>query len=217
MFSGISLDPIRIIGVMIGFIIGVTVHEFMHAYTAVMLGDDSPRRAGRITLNPAAHFDPFGFFMFILLALNIGFFAWGRPVMVNPYALRGGRKGMALVAIAGPLSNVVVGTLFAIPFRLGLDHYGPPEFAMVLQWIIYVNFLMFAFNLIPLPPLDGFTVLTGVLSTHWALILEPIRRYGPAIFLALIFLPQFLHLNLIGPMIQPWLTLLFTTIVGTQM
>ena len=102
----ISADPdfvLRFVGILLGFIVGTTFHEFSHAYTAVMLGDDLPRRQGRITLNPVAHFDPLGFFMMVLLALGIGFLAWGRPVQVNPYNLRFGRRGMALVAMAGPV------------------------------------------------------------------------------------------------------------------
>ena len=98
---------LRFIGLMLGFVIGTTFHEFMHAYSALRLGDDTAQRMGRITLNPAAHFDPLGFFMMVLLAMGIGFLAWGRPVMVNPYALRFGRRGMSIVAAAGPITNLV--------------------------------------------------------------------------------------------------------------
>src|SRR5436309_10904902 len=117
---GLNFDPLNFIGIMLGIIIGATVHEFMHAYTAVMLGDNTPRRDGRITLNPIAHFDPFGFVLFVLMALGVGFFAMAKPVMINPGALRNGRIGGVMVAIAGPLSNLVLGALFALPFRLGL-------------------------------------------------------------------------------------------------
>ena len=216
-----DLDPVRIIGVMLGFIIGTTIHEFMHAYTAVMLGDNSPRRAGRVTLNPVAHFDPLGFFMFVLLALNIGFFAWGRPVMVNPSALRGGRKGMALVAMAGPASNLVVATVLALPFRIGVAEQLPSQVSTVIGYIIFVNFLLFAFNLIPLPPLDGFTVMTGLVSNYWALLMEPLRRYGVALLMLLLFVPYFLpgalHFDIVGRVIVPIMTLLDATIGGGRL
>lgn len=213
---GFNLDPTRVIGIMLGFIIGTTIHEFMHAYTAVMLGDDSPRRAGRVTLNPVAHFDPLGFFMFVLLALGVGFFAWGRPVMVNPMALRNGRRGMALVALAGPASNLVLGALFALPFRLGLADQLPPQVSQVLFYVMFVNFLLFVFNLIPIPPLDGFTVLTGTLSNYWALLLEPLRRYGPALLLGLIFLPRLLNIDLLGRIINPVFAVLGAVFLGGQ-
>src|SRR5689334_16496186 len=101
-----QFEPVTFVGLMLGFVIGTTFHEFMHAYTALLLGDNLAQSQGRITLNPAAHFDPMGFFMGILLMLGVPVMAWGRPVMVNPYALRGGRRGMALVAIAGPIANL---------------------------------------------------------------------------------------------------------------
>ncbi len=212
-----DLNPNRLIGIIIGFLIGTTIHEFMHAYTAVRLGDNSPLRAGRVTLNPIAHFDAFGAILFVLLALGIAPFAYGKPVMVNPMALRGGRRGMMLVAAAGPLSNLVLGAVLAIPFRFNTYAGLPPAVVDVLGWMVYVNFLLFVFNLIPLPPLDGFTVLTGVVSNQWALLLEPIRRYGPAIFMALIFLPYYLHINLIGRITSPFFSLLSAVFTGGRL
>jgi len=211
-----NLDPVRVIGILLGVIIGTTIHEFMHAYTAVALGDESPRRMGRITLNPAAHFDPIGFFMFLLLALGIGFFAWGRPVMVNPSALRYGRRGYALVAMAGPVSNLVVGALFALPFRLNLAAQFPPVVMELFGWIMFANFLLFVFNLIPIPPLDGFSVLSGAVSNYWSLLLEPLRRYGFALLLALLFLPTFLNIDLLGRMINPIFAVLESVFAGGQ-
>src|SRR4051794_16478773 len=107
MFGGLPpFNPVTFVGFMLGFVIGTTFHEFMHAYTALRLGDDTAQRMGRVSLNPVVHFDPVGFFMGVLLALGVPAIAWGRPVMVNPYGLRGGRRGMALVAIAGPMANL---------------------------------------------------------------------------------------------------------------
>jgi Zn-dependent protease len=216
-----DLDPVRIIGVMLGFIIGTTIHEFMHAYTAVMLGDTSPRRAGRVTLNPVAHFDPLGFFMFVLLALGVGFFAWGRPVMVNPSVLRGGRKGMALVALAGPASNLVIATVLGLPFRVGVANQLPSQVGDVIGYIVFVNILLFAFNLIPLPPLDGFTVMTGLVSNYWAMLMEPLRRYGPALLMLLIFVPYFLpgalNFNILTRVLGPVMAVLYAAIGGGRL
>ncbi len=97
-----DINPNRLIGVILGFLIGTTIHEFMHAYTAVRLGDNTPLREGRVTLNPIAHFDALGAILFVLLALGIAPFAYGKPVMVNPMALRGGRRGGGMRVACGP-------------------------------------------------------------------------------------------------------------------
>jgi Zn-dependent protease len=212
-------DPVfmlRFIGILLGFVVGTTFHEFSHAYSATMLGDDLPGRQGRLTLNPVAHFDPLGFFMMVLLAAGIGFLAWGKPVQVNPYNLRYGRRGMALVAIAGPLSNIVTATVLSLPLRFNVNM--PSQLHEILLYMVYVNVLLFAFNLIPLPPLDGYAVLNGLVSNYWNVLLEPIRRYSIPILLALVFLPTFLgnvglDLNLIGRMIGGPFTLIFSLIL----
>ena len=184
---------------MLGFVIGTTFHEFMHAYSALRLGDTTAQRMGRITLNPAAHFDPFGFFMMVLLALGVGFLAWGRPVQVNPYALKYGRRGMAIVAVAGPLSNLALAAVLAPIYRFGASAL-PDQVEQVLGYMISINILLFCFNLIPIPPLDGFNIITGVLSNRWSIILEPVRQYSlPILLVAVFFLPyigQSLHMDL---------------------
>ena len=207
----------RIIGMLLGILVGTTFHEFSHAYASVMLGDDLPIRQGRITLNPAAHFDPLGFFMMILLVLGIAPLAWGRPVQVNPYNLRYGRRGMAIVAAAGPISNIVTATVLALLLRFNVAM--PPALATVLFWMVYVNILLACFNLIPLPPLDGFSVLTGLVSNYWNMLLEPIRRYGVPILLAMMFIPYFLgqtgiDLNIVIRIIGGPFALLQTLILG---
>lgn len=209
---------LRFVGILLGFIVGTTFHEFSHAYTAVMLGDDLPRRQGRITLNPVAHFDPLGFFMMVLLALGIGFLAWGRPVQVNPYNLRFGRRGMALVAVAGPIANLVTATVLALPLRLGLDL--PTNVATLLSFMVYVNVLLAAFNLIPIPPLDGYAVLNGLVSNYWNILLEPIRRYSIPLLLALVFLPSFIQIpgfrfDLLSRMVSGPLQFLQALVLGS--
>ena len=216
-------DPafiLRFVGILLGFVVGTTFHEFSHAYTAIVLGDDLPRRQGRITLNPVAHFDPLGFFMMVLLAAGIGFLAWGRPVQVNPYNLRYGRRGMALVSVAGPLSNIVTATVLSLPLRLNVAM--PSQLHDILFYMVYVNVLLFAFNLIPLPPLDGYAVLNGLVSNYWNILLEPIRRYSIPLLLALVFIPSFIRIpgmdmNIIGRIISGPSAILSTLILGSPL
>jgi Zn-dependent protease len=211
-FLGLNFNPVSFIGFMLGFVIGTTFHEFMHAYSALLLGDDLAKRQGRISLNPAMHFDPFGFFMGVLLALGVPALAWGRPVMVNPYALRGGRRGMAVVAIAGPLANLAFAAAL-IP----LVKFGglPTDVRAIVSGMIGINLLLFTFNLIPIPPLDGFNILSGILPNSWNMILEPIRQYSLPILLGMIFFVPYIgtifgfRLNLLGEAIGPVQALLF--------
>lgn len=184
---GIEFDEVRFFGFMLGFVLGTTFHEFMHAYSAYLLGDDTAQRQGRITLNPAAHFDPFGFFMGILLALGVGLIAWGRPVPVNPYALKGGRRGMAIVAVAGPISNLVFAAVLTPLYHFTQGVFST-QVSGVIEQMIYINVLLFCFNLIPIPPLDGFNILVGILPNYWNIILEPIRRYALPILIGAVFL-----------------------------
>ena len=186
MFGSFDFDPLFFTGFLLGFVIGTTFHEFMHAYSALLLGDTTAQREGRVTLNPAAHFDPFGFIMGVLLALGIGFLAWGRPVPVNPYALRYGRRGMAIVAVAGPLSNLAFAAVLTLIYRFG-ESALPADVHTVLGYMILINMLLFAFNLIPIPPLDGYNILVGVLPNYWTIILEPLRRYSLPILLTMVF------------------------------
>ncbi len=210
----LQFDPTYFVGFMLGFVIGTTFHEFMHAYSALLLGDTTAQRQGRVTLNPVAHFDPFGFFMGVLLALRIGFLAWGRPVQVNPYALRFGRRGMSIVAVAGPLSNLVFAAALSPLYRFS-EGVLPTDVRQILGYMILINIYLFAFNLIPIPPLDGFNMLTGILPNYWNIVLEPLYRYSLPILLALVFFVPYLgsrilgiDLNIIGNVLFPIISLL---------
>jgi Zn-dependent protease len=212
---GLDFDTVHFIGFMLGFVIGTTFHEFMHAYSALRLGDDTAARMGRITLNPAAHFDPFGFFMGVMLALGVPFaLAWGRPVPVTPNALRFGRRGMAIVAVAGPLSNLAFATALSIPYNFGATLI-TGDVRGVIYNMIFINILLFAFNLIPIPPLDGFNISVGILPNAWVPVLEPIRTYSLPILLGAVFLLPFvgsrflgIDLNVLGVALRPVVSLL---------
>jgi Zn-dependent protease len=205
MFGNIRLDPEQIIAGLLVFVVAITIHEFMHAFTAYQLGDNTAARLGRVTLNPVSHFDPFGFLMTVLLVLGLSPFAWGRPVPVNPNNFRNPKRGMLLVAAAGPLSNLVLATLFALVLRFAsgaIDQW--PTFAQYLvRQGAYLNILLASFNMIPIPPLDGHKILTGLLPDFWYPILAPMEQYGFVILLALLFVPNFLRIDIVGPMVGP--------------
>jgi Zn-dependent protease len=206
---------------MLGFVIGTTFHEFMHAYSALRLGDTTAQRQGRVTLNPVAHFDPLGFGLGVLLMLGIGFIAWGRPVPVNPYALRFGRRGMSIVAVAGPVTNLVFAAVLAPLLAFGAAALSP-DVQTVLWYMIYINLALCAFNLIPIPPLDGFNILSGILPTPWVAIMEPIYRNSVPILLGFVFFLPFIGnqlgipLNPLGAAIRPVLGLLMMAFGLTQ-
>jgi len=210
---GRAVDPRVFVTILLCFIISITVHECSHAWTANRLGDDTARLAGRITLNPIAHFDPLGFLFLVLIALGGGFLGWGKPVPVNYYRLRDGKRGMALVAAAGPLSNLVIATVLALPLRFlpGVFVTLPPTAQLFFRTMIGLNIGLFAFNLIPLPPLDGLKILTGLLPDFWQPVLAPLDRYGFVILFAIVFiLPQ-----LIFGISAPVQSVLTRLIVGT--
>src|SRR3990172_7242158 len=149
----LGLDAPTLVARIFTLIIAFTIHELAHAWTAVELGDDTPRRMGRLTLNPLAHLD----FLGSLLLVFAGF-GWAKPVMTNPYNFRNGpRLGMALVAAAGPFSNLVMALVAAIPFRLGLlntDNQILGWLTLFLLEFIFLNLILMLFNLLPIVPLE---------------------------------------------------------------
>ena len=181
MLLRLAQDPQLFLIVAIAFVVAITLHEASHALAATWLGDDLPRLQGRVTLNPLRHLDPLGTIMILIAS-----FGWGRPVMVNPYRLRfGSHRGMALVAAAGPASNIVLALALTPVARqlLTSSRADPVTVAVVL--IIQLNLFLAIFNLIPLPPLDGFSVLVGLVPQDMAAPLERLRSYGPRLLIGL--------------------------------
>lgn len=167
-------------GMGLALIFGITVHEFSHAYVADRLGDMTPRYQHRVTLNPAAHIEPIGLLVFFLVG-----FGWGRPVQFNPYGTRvAPRTAAALVSIAGPISNIILGTLVGLSLRsflaLASDaSLTQPWVQFVVEMVavfVYFNFTLAVFNLIPIPPLDGSKILPALLPPDMGQSLE--RIYG---------------------------------------
>lgn len=184
----------EIIYVLASFVIAITIHEFMHAYTAYRLGDTTAKRLGRITFNPVAHFDPLGFFGMVMIAMGFPFIGWGKPVPVQPGNFRGTwarrrKEGMLVVAAAGPLSNVAQALIVAIPLQYMVrNNVGGQELVDVLFTFMRINILLAAFNMIPIPPLDGYKILTGILPDFWTPVLRPLEQYGFMVLILFIFI-----------------------------
>ncbi len=172
-------------------LVGFPVHEALHAWTAMKLGDNTARFMGRVTLDPRAHFDQTGGLILtataVLNALGIFglLFGYAKPTPVNPMNMRHGRQGHALVAFAGPASNLVIAVLVALPMRWARTNEAAVEFILDnplggLFWevgwmLLTLNVLLFIFNLIPIPPLDGWSVLKGIVPGTFARQLEDLE------------------------------------------
>ncbi|HUV52241.1 MAG TPA: site-2 protease family protein [Dehalococcoidia bacterium] len=190
-----------VVVVTLSLLIAITVHEFSHALMSDRLGDPTARRLGRLSLNPIKHLDPMGTLMLFLVG-----FGWGKPVPVNPHNFRiESRRGMALTGFAGPLSNLIVAALLGILVRLDVIAWHSPWSSLepfyswqassvvadIVGYVILLNLILAVFNLIPIPPLDGFNVAIGILPRRQAYAWARMERYGPLILLMLIFLGYF--------------------------
>ena len=174
-------NPTAFIAFVIAIVLGITVHEFMHAYAAHRLGDDTGRLMGRMTLNPLAHFDLFG-----TLLLVVAGFGYGKPVPFNESRLRSS-SSVALVALAGPAANFAIAALCAIPLRFGgVDPFGG-AYTVILSLVVYYNCVLGIFNLIPIPPLDGSNVVYGLLPPRQQYSWRTYQQYGPMLLLLLLF------------------------------
>lgn len=169
-----------------------SIHELAHAVAAEQLGDSTARNQGRITLNPLAHLDPFGTIMLLVAG-----FGWAKPVPVNMNNLRGNPlTGMALIALAGPVSNIMLAVIAVIPFRMGLLF---PEFtstaaflpsiSFLLTQFIWINLILAVFNMLPIPPLDGSKILFGLLPYEIGRKFYWLEQYGMMILLVLFIAP----------------------------
>lgn len=183
----------QLIGSIVALVVGLTFHEFSHAAVADSLGDHRPRAMGRLTLNPLPHIDPLGAIMLVVAG-----FGWAKPVMINPIALRNGRTGLAMVAAAGPIANVIVAVVAAVIYRvLGLGGVGIDTVDQILAWVVLLNMTLAVFNLLPIPPLDGYNVALAFLPPRQALFLSRYGQYGVFVLLGLVLL------NYVGTPVDP--------------
>ena len=181
-------QPFVLFATALAFLVALTVHEFSHALVATLLGDDTAKRLGRLTLNPAAHLDPWGTLMLIFVG-----FGWGKPVPYNPYNLRWPKWGPVAVGLAGPVSNLLLGTVMLIIALIVGPWLGPNNlFVIFLVTCVQINVVLMLFNLIPLPPLDGSNVLLALLAgPRYAAIRRFIVTTGPFILIGLVVLDTF--------------------------
>ena len=202
-------EPDAIIAILISFIVATTIHEFMHAYVAHRLGDNTARDLGRITLNPMAHFEPIGFFGMVMISIGFPFIGWGKPVPVNTHRMthviaKRRQTGLAITAAAGPISNVVQAAIAVIPIQIAVrNDYDLGRIGFFLGYFVSVNILLAAFNMIPIPPLDGHKILMGILPNFWGPVLAPLERYGFMILFLLLFLGGNFGDSIVGSITDP--------------
>jgi Zn-dependent protease len=199
-------------------LVGFPIHEFSHAFAADRLGDRTARYLGRLSLDPRRHFDPLGGLVLIITALTFVPIGWAKPTPVNPRNLAYGHRGEALVALAGPASNLLMATVAGLSLRI-IDATPSMQDAVVgsdvagfayntLSVFILINVLLFVFNLLPVPPLDGWAVLKGLVSPSTAYQLRQVEQYGVFLLLA-VFLVG-------GRIILPIADAIYTLLVGHQ-
>lgn len=197
-----NFDPFAAILLVTQFIILLTFHEWGHAKSADMLGDPTARDLGRMSLNPGVHIDMIGTIILPLIASFFGgaFFGWAKPVPVNPYNLKNPRRDLMLIAAAGPFMNIVLTfvILGVVKLLITLTSFDPTEstlhFEINRQLIRMglISIFLAAFNMLPLFPLDGFSVVRGLLPENLARGFEKLMPYGMPILMCLIFLPSLL-------------------------
>jgi Zn-dependent protease len=178
MINSLLSDPLSFVLWAVALIVAITIHEFAHAWTAVHLGDPTPKLQGRLTLNPLSHLDPLGTLMLLLVR-----FGWGKPVQFDPYNLQNPRRDAAIISLAGPVSNLALATVLALIVNLI-----PSPLSLLLIPIIYLNVVLAIFNLIPVHPLDGGKILVGLMPREQAEEIDFfMRKYGIFLLLLLVF------------------------------
>jgi Zn-dependent protease len=198
-------DPIGLILLIPPLLFALTVHEAAHGFAALKLGDPTAKILGRLTLNPLAHLDPLGSLIF-LMPPHIG---WAKPVPVDPRYLKHPRRDMMWIALAGPVSNVILALIFGTILRIieAVPHQmtSIAEMALVrmVLWSVVLNLSLAVFNMIPIFPLDGSKVLSGLLSPAAAARFQALEPGGPFLLLGLILLGSFSGVSVIGAMVSP--------------
>ncbi|MCJ7802420.1 MAG: site-2 protease family protein [Candidatus Marinimicrobia bacterium] len=197
----ISLDPAVQVILIPVIIFALSFHEFSHGWMAHRYGDPTAKNAGRLTLNPMAHLDLFG-----TMALYFMGFGWAKPVPVDPRYLANPKKDMMRIALAGPVSNLILaftsGVFLSILLRLGIIGSQSP-LIMVLIMSLQINLVLAIFNFIPIPPLDGSRILEGLIPYKYHSELAKLEYYGPRVLFGLILISMFTRFNIFSVIISP--------------
>jgi Zn-dependent protease len=192
----------------------LTFHEYSHALVATRLGDPTARMLGRLTLNPIAHLDPVGTLVFVLTQ-RIG---WAKPVPIDERYLKHPRRDIMRIALAGPVSNVILAFLFGTIVRFAAPVAGTSTMERLLlvmvEGSVIVNLGLAAFNLIPIFPLDGSRILTGLMSREWAERYREFDHVGPFVLLGIVVLGMTTGVNLFGYVVYPFIYVLGRLFTG---
>ena len=189
-------------------LIALTFHEFAHAYAAYRYGDDTAKQLGRLSLNPLRHLDPLGTIMIFLVH-----FGWAKPVPVNPYRLKNPRKDMLWISAAGPLANIVLALTSGLMLRLLFAIEGTPGshtgtvmelFIFMVIMSLQINLALAIFNILPIAPLDGSKILSGLLPAEFAKYIGVLERYGPFVLIGLIIIGRVTEVSILGGLIWPF-------------
>ncbi|HCG77441.1 MAG: site-2 protease family protein [bacterium (Candidatus Ratteibacteria) CG_4_10_14_3_um_filter_41_18] len=205
------MNPILLIVVLVVLFFSIIIHECSHGYAALLCGDDTAKIMGRLTLNPLPHIDPMGtifFPLFLLLIHSPILFGWAKPVPINPYNFRDYKKGILFTGIAGPLSNILLAIVCASLFRV-FNLQANSRFGIVLSYACLINLLLAIFNLIPIPPLDGSRVVSGLLPAHLDASYRKLERFG-------IFIVMFLFISGLFNVIWRIVEVLGAILLGTM-
>ena len=191
------------------FLLSISFHESAHAYVAYRFGDPTARDLGRVTLNPLPHINIPG-----LIAIMLSPFGWAKPVPVNPYNLRNPIRDSLWISLAGPASNLILAAIFGAIFQLTHSLFPPSAGGLYavtfIQNCVVLNLMLMTFNLIPIPPLDGFHILEGLVSTETYIKLQGLYKFGPLLLLALVLLGG----NILGAIISPVIRIIGGFLLG---
>lgn len=210
------MDPVFLF-VIIALILSIVIHEVAHGYAADMLGDPTARLQGRLTLNPIKHIDPLGSVIIpgilVLTGANI-LFGWAKPVPYNPYNLKNQKWGEAIVAVAGPLTNIVIAIFFGFLIRFGIAEQVNFTFAQLCMQIVYLNVLLALFNMIPIPPLDGSKILKAFLPYRGQLAFAKFEAFTEQYGFIMLFAFIFLFMSVLWPIFSVLVTSVIALITG---
>lgn len=197
----LNLSPVELISRLLTLVIALSMHEYAHARAATFFGDDTPRLAGRLSLNPLQHLDPLGSLMLVVAG-----FGWAKPVPINPDVIRQrSRAGVMLVSLAGPFTNLLLALLAGLAHRLlpaGAAFGGLSFLNQFLVSFVVLNVMLCVFNLLPVAPLDGEKVLEYLLPEQGQRVLAAARPYGMFILLALVFVLPMIGVDAFGAVVR---------------